>query len=255
MRGYADFAERLLLPDGGLPAGLIRPDAAPAPKRYAVYKNNVAVSLTEALETGFPVIAQLVGTEFFQAMAGVYLRAHPPTSPVMTRYGATFPTFLEGFGPAQSLPYLADVARLEFALRESYHAADHVPLAATALGEIAPEALMTAGITLAPSLRMLRSRWPVHGIWCANTQEDAAEPIDRAEAVLILRPAYDPVPHLLPPGGATFLGALTAGASFGAALTKATEAVADFDLSPVLSLLIEGQAIAEIKEDQDVDID
>ncbi|MEZ5722575.1 MAG: DNA-binding domain-containing protein [Paracoccaceae bacterium] len=62
-----------------------------AGKRFDVYRNNVVVSLSEALATGFPVVRKLVGEAFFSAMAGVFVRAHPPRSPVLTMYGEGFP--------------------------------------------------------------------------------------------------------------------------------------------------------------------
>lgn len=98
-----------------VPEGLRDPAGRPAGKRFDVYRNNVAVSLTRALETGFPVLRKLVGAEFFSAMAGVYLRTHPPTSPLLQQYGQDMPGFLRGFPPAKSLPYLPDIARLELA--------------------------------------------------------------------------------------------------------------------------------------------
>jgi hypothetical protein len=73
------FRQGLLDPTMPAPEGLINPDGAQATKRYDVYRNNVAVSLSDALESAFPVIRKLVGDQFFRAMAGVYLRKHPPT--------------------------------------------------------------------------------------------------------------------------------------------------------------------------------
>ena len=100
----SDFRAALLDPSCPAPDGVQNPDGVPATKRFDVYRNNVAVSLTDALETAFPVVNKLVGTDFFRAMAGVYLRAHPPSSPVMMFYGDEMPDFLAGFGPAQSVP-------------------------------------------------------------------------------------------------------------------------------------------------------
>ncbi len=90
-------------------------------------------------------------------MAGVFLRAYPPRDRVLMLYGAEFPEFLGAFQPVAHLGYLPDVARLEQALRESYHAADH---RAADLSGMTPEALLTRRLRLAPSARLLRSRWP-----------------------------------------------------------------------------------------------
>ena len=239
------FTAALLDPNAPTPAGLIDPQGKTAPKRFAVYRNNVAVSLTEALSTAFPVILKLVGEEFFQAMASVFIRLHPPKSPVMMYYGDPFPTFLERFEPVAHLPYLGDGACLELAMRESYHAADSTAIDPTALSD--PD-LMSLHVHLAPSATILRSRFPIFSIWQANMVQGAPAPEARAEAVIVMRPEFDPIQRLLPPGAATFLTALAKG-PFSYALAEATQAVPEFDLAQTLGLLLEGQAITDLTKD------
>ncbi len=231
----------LLDPDSAVPGGVSRPHGAPVRKRFDVYRNNVAVSLTEALATGFPVIEKLVGPEFFAAMAGVFLRAHPPRSPVLAQWGDAFPGFLESFAPVAHLPYLADVARLEYALRLAYHAADATPVAPDALG--APD-LMHARVRLAPATRVLASRFPVLSIWRANTDATAPAAQGGRETVLIARPDWDPWPRAIAPEGARFVAALIAGQTFGAALKAAGEA---HDLAATLTLLLDTKSITAIE--------
>ena len=93
------FRKGLLDPGLPAPEGLQNPDGAQATKRFDVYRNNVAVSLSDALEAAFPVVRKLVGDEFFRAMAGVYLRKFPPSSPLMMFYGEHLPQFLKRFEP------------------------------------------------------------------------------------------------------------------------------------------------------------
>ncbi len=238
----ATFAAALLDPGLPVPDGLVRPDGQPAQKRFAVYRNNVAIGLTEALETGFPVTRKLVGAAFFAAMAGVFLRGHPPQGRIMMLYGADFPNFLTSFVPAASLPYLPDVARLEQGLRESYHAADALPLPPQNLAALPEARLLTARLTLAPALRLIRSDWPIHGIWRAQCQDGPA-PRPGGEDVLILRPEFDPAPHLLPPGGGAFMSGLLTGANLAGALAAAPP---EFDLAHLLALLLNGKAITGI---------
>jgi len=241
--GETQFTAALLDPARAVPEGLTDPEGRPAGKRFAVYRNNVAVSLTEALETAFPVIRKLVGEEFFAAMAGVYLRAHPPASPLMMHYGEKMPEFLAGFAPVQHLGYLTDIARLELALRESYHAADADPLAPEALMAIPPEQLMQTRLRLSPTLRLIRSSHPVASIWRANAEANAPKPQMRAEDALITRPGFDPEVTLLPPGAAAFVGALLADEPLGSAVEAAEADDHNFDLTGALGLLIQGQAI------------
>lgn len=243
------FTRAVLDPAHGVPPGLTNPDGTGAMKRFDVYRNNFAVSLTEALETAFPVIRKLVGEQNFRILAGAYLRAHPPASPLMMQYGQDMPGFLETFAPVQRLGYLPDVARLELALCASYHAADVPPVTSDALQTVAPDRLMTARLRLAPPVRLVRSRWPIHGIWRFNTEDGAPSPVDQGENVLILRPEFDPAPHLLPPGGGSFVAALLEGETFGATYEKTVAKVPEFDLPALLSLLFSGNAIAAIEEE------
>ena len=83
--------------------------------RFGVYRNNVASALTNSLRVRYPVVEQLVGGEFFGMMARGYVDEHKPRSAMLISYGAEFPEFITGFEAASSVPYLADVAKLESA--------------------------------------------------------------------------------------------------------------------------------------------
>jgi hypothetical protein len=234
-----DFRAALLDPDLPVPAGITDPEGRPAPRRFNVYRNNVTVSLTEALRQAFPVVRALVGEEFFTAMARVHLRAHPPRSPLLMLYGEDMPAFLEGFDPVRHLGYLPDVARLELALRRSYHAADADAVPAQPLQSLAPERFLASRIAFAPAARLLRSRWPVATIWAANARGGPQPRAAVAEDVLITRAGYDPEPVLLPTGAGPFIAALMNRETVSEALEKAPE----FDLTATLGILLSGAAI------------
>ena len=236
-----DFAAALLDPGRPVPVALRAPNGQSAGKRFAVYRNNVVVGLTEALEAAFPVVRKLVGEAFFAAMAGEFLRRHPPQSRIMMLYGAEFPGFLSRFPPVATLPYLPDVARLEQALRESYHAADADPVAPEVLAAIPEAAFLTSRLALAPALRLIRSPWPIHAIWHANTQGGAVQA--GAEDVLLLRPKFDASPIVLPKAAADFIAALLAGEVVATALSAGGP---DLDLPAVLTLLLDGRAIVGV---------
>ncbi|MHA6262709.1 HvfC/BufC N-terminal domain-containing protein [Arenibacterium sp. CAU 1754] len=241
-----EFTLSLLDPKRPVPEGLSDGAAHPAGRRFNVYRNNVAVSLTEALETGFPVITRLLGAENMKGLAGLFLRAHPPKSPLMMHYGDAFPDFLAGLEQLSHLGYLADVARLELALRRSYHAADATPVDPDALGALSPEELINCQVELAPSVELLCSDWPVHAIWLFNRQDGVPKPQPGGQDVLITRAEFDPEPQLLPPGGATWISALSRGATIGEALDAALEHTPDFDMGVPLTLLLQGKALVSL---------
>lgn len=239
------FARALLDPALAVLPGLINPDGSPALARFDVYRNNVVAGLIAALETAFPVIVKLLGTENFRHLGGIFVRARPPDSPLMMHYGAAMPDFLATFAPLRHLGYLPDVARLELARRRAYHAPDTAPIAPADLQVLSPDRLMAARMTLAPALSVIRSDWPLAAIWRFNTEDDAAKPAMRPEDVAITRPGFDPVVHLLPPGGAGFVEKLQEGGSFG----DACATLAETDIAKMLGILLQGQAITAITEE------
>ncbi len=242
-----DFHDAVLDPKSDRPNGLSDGTGQPAGRRFDVYRNNVAVSLTEALETAFPVITKLVGESNFKLLAGVFLRQHPPASPVLMLYGAEMPSFLVGFAPTQSIGYLPDVARLEQAMRESYHAADATPIGPALLQNTPPEALLASHVTLAPSVRLVRSSWPIYSVWAYNMIEGAPKPAMAAEDVIVLRADMDPEPTPLPPGGGAFVETILNGATFREAVDAGAAQAPDFDLTKVLSLLIGAGALTKLE--------
>ena len=174
-------------------------------KRFNVYRNNVAVSLIEAIEDGFPLVQQLVGGDFFRALAQVYCKQHLPESPVILWYGANFGDFLETFPPAQQVPYLADMARLEYAERLATHAADAPWYEPEALNSTK---LLEMRVRLHPSVHCLSSNYPLFDLWY-HSRHDATHPITEAsQDVVIYRPDDTPVIAELPKGGVAFIEAL-----------------------------------------------
>ncbi|MEM7723704.1 MAG: DNA-binding domain-containing protein [Pseudomonadota bacterium] len=240
MTTQTTFTEALLDADKPAPEGLQNPFGGPAAKRFDVYRNNVAVSLTEALETGFPTVRKLVGDDFFKAMAGVFLRAHPPDDPRLQIYGGKLPGFLSRFEHVQHLPYLPDIARLDLGMRQSYHAADTHPLDVT---DLPPLEVMDLRPRLAPATLILQSRFPIHGIWRFNQEPDAPKPAARAEDVIITRPQFDPAPHLLPKGGHTFARHLKGKLTLGEAMTTTLGIEADTDVAALLRLFLSTSAL------------
>lgn len=236
-----DFTRALRDAGTAPPKGLLDGAGRGAGRRFDVYRNNVAVSLLEALRTAFPVLRKLLGDANFTILARAFAAAHPPSSPLMMFYGAEMPAFVADFGPTAGTRYLPDVARLELALRESYHAADAEAVAAERIASLPPEELVGARLGLQPAARLIRSDWPVFSIWRFNTEDGAPKPEMTAEDVLILRPGFDPEPHLLPPGGGAVIARLLSGATLG----EAQDGI-DTDLAAILAILLGHGAITEV---------
>lgn len=243
-----EFAAAVLDPELPVPSGLLGNSKEPS-KRFSVYRNNVVVSLIDALSSSFPVVRKLVGDEFFEAMAGVFVRQFPPVSPVLMSFGTEFPAFLSGFGPVAHLPYLPDVARLELLIRESYHEKDSLAVPLDAVKAVPADRLPESRIELAPSLRLLLSAYPVCSIWRANAL-DGPKPSAAAESVMVVRKEFDPEPVLLPPSGFELVARLAAGASLLAACEYAESRCGEARLDETLSLLVSFNAVTAISAEE-----
>lgn len=246
MTSQSDFRAALFDPELAVPTSLLDGEARPAGKRFDVYRNNVVMSLKEALSESFPVIEKLLGVQNFSSLAGLYVRAHPPQDPRMMLFGQAFPAFLEGFAPLQHLGYLGDVARLELAQRHSYHASDASPVDPALFGSLPPEQLASATLRFAPAVHLIRSPWPILDIWHFNMTPDAPKPSAIAQDVLITRIEFDPAMHALPPGAGDLIEALQAGAPLGAALETLQTRHPDFDFPSLLGLLLQTGAITAL---------
>ncbi len=243
-----DFAAALI--DRALPVpGGVTSWTQPLPaKRFGVYRNNVSGALVEALAVRYPVVQRLVGEEFFRAMARDYALHNLPRSPVLIYYGTDFPDFIAGFEPASSLPYLADVARLDSAHWESYHARDAAPVPQDAFASLDPATLANVAFEFLPSVRILSSPHPIVAIWRTNTEDAAVQPVNMtiAESALVARPEMAVEVRTLPAGAAIFLSALRDGKPLGEAAGEALIAAAGFNLSQNLAGLISARITARI---------
>lgn len=242
----ASFAAALLDPEQPCPAGLIAWNGSDPAHRFRIYRNNVIVSLIDALADSFAVTSELVGEEFFREMARRYATARPPQSPQLAFYGADFPDFIESFPPARGLPYLADVARLEYRRIVAYHAADVAAVGpeqiAAALGDEA--GLPALALSLHPSLSVLASSSAVVSLWAAHQgiRDLATVRPEQSETALILRRGLEVEVIQISAAAGAFIAALQSGASLGAAA-----AIDDsLDLAATLALLLQKSAITAL---------
>jgi len=242
------FARAVLEAGAEVPAPVVGRQGKSPSRRFAVYRNNVYASLIDVLASRFPVSARLVGEEFFRAMARIYVEKTPPASPVLLHYGAEFADFASTFPPASAVPYLACVARLEWAWHRAYQAKDAAPLSLTELAAAA-ETAEQAVLRLHPSLQVVRSEYPVVSIWQLALRDGKDEPArlpSAGEDALVVRPNLDVEVRRLPSGGAYFVMALAAGTTLLEAASRASGEAPDFNLEANLAGLMSSGAIAGV---------
>jgi hypothetical protein len=248
LSSYAAFASALVDPACATPAVVTGPAGKGAQKRYDVYRNNVTVSLINALAAVYPAVQRITGVDFFRAMARFHVRATPPTSPLLFEYGRDFPAFIQQYEYASSMPWLADVARIERAWLDAYHATDADPLSPAALAAVPHERLADLVFIAHPATRIVRSRFSAVTIVAGNRGNDPVGRIDAStpEDALITRPDLEVVLRLLPAGGATFIEALMSRRSLGEAATSALEISPSFDIAANIAGMIEAGAFTKI---------
>jgi hypothetical protein len=139
-------------------------DDVPA-DRLDIHRNTFVAGVTKALRLSFPAVHRLVGNDFFEGAASVFIAQHPPRAAWLDAYGAAFPRFLHDFPPAASLEYLADVARLEWAVSRALHAPDVAPLDLARLQALRPEDQARVSFVPHPALTLLCADHPADAIW------------------------------------------------------------------------------------------
>ena len=231
--GQRAFAAALA--SGATLAGLHDGRGRPAADRLDVYRNNVVVSLRDALRTTFTATARLMGETYFEAAAVAYARAHKPASPLLFRYGDGFADHLSDLPGLANYPFVPEAARIEYARVTAYHALDAAPLRPDALEAIAADALPAATFVAHPAAAVLRLPNGGLGAW----QENSGRAREPAPACLVTRPAMEVDVRPLDAAAARFAHALLGGAPLG-------EAAGDpaLDLAGTLGLLLSAGAFA-----------
>src|ERR1700692_2947636 len=174
-------------------------------------------------------------------MARFHVRATPPTSPLLFEYGRDFPAFVEGYEPAQDMPWLADTARIERGRLDASHAAGVPPLSPNVLAAVPSDRLADLVFTAHPAACIVRSAYPAVAIFAMNRVEGPITPLrsSTAEDALITRPDMEVAVRLVPPGGAAFLKSLMDGGTLGAAVAAAFAEMPSFDLPANIAGMIE----------------
>ncbi len=223
-------------------------DQAVLHPRFGIYRNNVASALRNGLRVRYPIVEQLVGGDFFNAMCRDFVLENKPNSAILISYGANFPNFISGFEPAEPVPYLADVARLESAWWVSYHAADEAPLNKEALAALTPEAWGETKLRFLPYVKILSFEYSAVSIWRAHHNDGLTMPayVSKAEYALIHREGTQVIVHTLSQDMHLFLDALAQGGTLLDAYDVASDHNEQFDILAAVQQLFHLNIIAEL---------
>lgn len=210
-----------------------------------VYRNNYRGNLHDALAGAYPVVEQLVGKDFFRLITRQFIGLQHSRSGNLHDYGAEMADFLAAFEPARALPYLPDVATLEWACHRAYFADDCATLDLGKLAQIPAERYSDLILHIHPACRLLRSSYPVAAIWQAHqpgADSDFRIDLDTGPCNALVSRKDDVVlVGELSDAEAAWLSRIRTGASLGAATDDALELHSDLDLqSALLKLLKRG---------------
>jgi hypothetical protein len=233
-------------------ASAIAPGASSRAPGFDVYSRSIAANYRRALGATFPVVRALVGAAFFDAAVDAFAMAYPSASGDLNEYGGGFGDFLARYEPVSTLPYLPDVARLEWAFDESARAADieaDSRALIAAISMVEDDAIAQLRLCLHPSCRLLASRFPVFEIWKVHQAgHEGGMQVDTvrrtAEHILTRRSGDASVVERIAAAELAWLRALAEGADFGAALTRAMEIDPGFDLGDALQTRVRDGTIS-----------
>ncbi|TNF11750.1 MAG: DUF2063 domain-containing protein [Rhodobacteraceae bacterium] len=246
MLSHRDFARnfRDAIRGGVAPENATACQPAETERRFDVYRNNVAHSLSQALARHYPVIERLLGEECFNGTVRLFIDQYPPRTPVLTEWGEEFAAFLAEIETFQSLTYLPDVAQIEWARSRAYHSADADPMMPRDLQAIAQEAGEKLRLFLHPSVQVLQMLTPAGSIWASQQPGGAPAPTAAQwapETVLIARKGLaEVVTRTVPAPIGRFISALLNGRTVAEAQASAGEG---FELNAAFLLLVENALI------------
>ena len=254
--GFAQVAAGAVACDqAGAILDCIVDDAPGARARLAIHANHFRITLIEALQATFPVVNRIVGEKCFTAIARRYVLRVPPRRPCLFEYGESFPRFLGAQPETRALAYLADVARLEWAINRAAHAEDVPALDAAAVAGCVGRATGEFILGLDPACRLIGSPWPIDRIWQAHQATCGAIDAVDLDAGGVLLVIYRAVGHrdagevgwlrVNTPAFA-FVGSLLADGRLRKACALAGAIDPAFDAGSLLAVLIEGGAVVSI---------
>jgi len=142
-----------------------------ASERLDIYAQMYFSRLVDVLQSDFPRTTTVLGCERFHAVAADYLAQYPSTDPSLRHLGRNFAAFLQEQADIADLPFLSDLAALEWTRLTVFDAPDSIPLRIEHLQSLTPEQWPTLRFQTIPALQITRHEWPAHAVWEAAEEE------------------------------------------------------------------------------------
>jgi hypothetical protein len=224
-----DFARSLLEPGG------------PVTMRTGlrIYAGNVYGNWTKALASAYPIVRKIVGEPFFAGLARAYVREHPSASGDLNEFGAHLPAFIARFPHTRDLPYLPDVARMEWLAHRAHFAADAPRFDPARLAAVSAVDYSALRLQCAPASALIASPWPLDRFWEVHQDDYRGEASVDLDSVpgrfLVFRPRWHVTLEALTMGDFHFLTAAERSATLGEALEAAAAADSGFDATNALA--------------------
>ncbi|MFN0182564.1 MAG: putative DNA-binding domain-containing protein [Aquabacterium sp.] len=229
---------RALLGDArpGVVEGWLRDTPARKRRGLQAYQANAGALAERALVAAYPTVQPLLGEASFAALARAFWQAQPPLLGDVATWGDGLPVFIVAAEQLASEPYLADVARLDWAVHQAEQAADD-DNAADGLDRLSQADPATLRLRLRAGHAVLASVHPVHAIWQAHRSDEPdrfaavrqAFAEQRAEAVRVRRDGFKVAVDAISVHDAAFEAAVLQGRTLGEALALTAEAAGEFD--------------------------
>lgn len=212
-------------------------DALGVAAGIGVYRNNARGTFVRTLETCYPAVARLVGADCFRSLSLTYMRDFPSRSGDLGRFGGEFPLLLDIVFRDTAHAYLADTARLEWAVSEVGNTLAGPPLDPSSLAGLTPSEQAALRFRWQPAARLYGSRFPVLSIWRAQ-QQSIVPPLALdagAEHMLVTRHLGDVTVEQMAPADFAFAAAVADGERLDAALEAGLAVGAEFDPGAALA--------------------
>ena len=210
--------------------------AVPGQERLAVYAGGYLARMREALAEVYEAVHHILGEERFTELSHAYAHAHPSHDYNLSFAGRHFSTFLTAAAVATELPFLPDLARLEWMVCIAFHAFEQPPVDPSRLSSLPLDAWERARLVFQPSVSVVTSAWPILDLWQARAQPRETIDIalvDRPQHVFVFRRALQVHCELIDERQALLLQSLLDGAALGDACNLLTDSANQVETLPV----------------------